>query len=161
MITMSQEGHALPASYRGISLATVFILILIVIPLTTFVTQSILGLDLETDFVTGASAYIAVGLLFFVAPIAILVEVLYAKWRKRKLRIFNIFVTAAIVLEGILVMIVFSFVVNLVFPGLSFTNEPFVGLAGLVLGLMIGLPVLTIALTSRIPRVRKYFKTMF
>ncbi len=144
-----------------LSLVFIFAVIVPLGILTPRIVQSVFRLSPDTDFLLFTSTAITIGLLIIVTPGALFTEAVYAKWRKRKLRLTNFLIMTTIMAEGIVVVNAFSFIVQFLLPGLSFTNEPFVGLAGLILGLMIGLPVLIIALTSRIPRLRSYLKAMF
>ena len=57
-------------------------------------------------------------------------------------------------------MVIVSFVFEFAYPNLSFTNGP-QGLAGLAVGLMAAMPVVTIAFTSRIPKISEYLMKIF
>lgn len=159
-MSKSQSEAELPTLYGVILLTFLFALTLTVGPLVISFVQNFLGLTVETSFIAFTRTIITLGLVTMMFPYMVLLEALYCRWKKRKFRLLDILVLAGMLGAGILVLNAFSFTVQLTLPRLSFTNEPFVGVAGLVLGLTIALPVLTVALVSRIPRVREYLKKM-
>ena len=158
---MTEETHKeLPSIYSYLTGA----LVLGLIPLIAWVSltiTSILGLDLGATFMATVRVYFTVGFLLLFFPLAIWVEFVYSRWRRRRFRPRNILIAIEMFGAGILIMILISFIFEFAFPNLSFSNEPVSGLAGLAVGLMAGLPALTIALINMIPRVRRHIKRAF
>jgi hypothetical protein len=89
-----------------------------------------------------------------------MLELFYSRWKGRKFLLRNALVYCGLFAEGILAMVIVSFVFEFAYPNLSFTNGP-QGLAGLAVGLMAAMPVVTIAFTSRIPKISEYLMKIF
>lgn len=129
--------------------------------LSLMVTQVVFKLTIETSFLAFFRTLMIFTLFIVVFPLSVAVEILYVKWKKRRLRPRNIFLGSAVIGEAVVALIVISLIFESLFPGLSFTHEPFLGASGLVLGLTVSFPIIIVGLTSRIPRLRQYVRKAF
>lgn len=162
VINMNRTGgDELPSSHVYSILLLVFAMVVVVILLSPAITRDYLQMSPDTALIPFLRVSILVMFAVILFPSSFLIELAYAHWRKRDIRLLNVLISSAIMGEAVLLMIALSFAFDFAFPRLSLTNEPFSGLAGLVLGLIVGLPTLAIGLTSRIPKVREYIKKAF
>lgn len=119
------------------------------------------GLSFENDYIPVIRLMIGSGSLVFILPGSVLSEFLWAHWKHRKFHLSGVLAGSLFLLEFVVVMFLTATIFDLLFPGLYFTREPFTGLTGLVLGLIIGLPMIAMVLTIRIPKVDAYMKKAF
>ena len=115
----------------------------------------------ETHLLASIRTILTFEFLIAIFPVSTVIEVLYVKWKGRPIRLSNILILRAIFFEFLGVMFILSWIFDMMLPGLYFTNEPILGLTGLILSLMIGLPILVTVPTSRIRRVREYVNRSF
>jgi len=150
-----------PLSYTLLVILFVFAVGLPDIWLSLHIVQNYLGLQLDSNYFKFMGLLEIIVFLIMLFPASILIEFIYSRWKKRKLRLVNIFIISAMIGEAIFCMFVFYSVFAFTFPDLSLTNEQFSGLNGLLLGLMIALPMVIVGLTSRIPKLREYVIKIF
>jgi len=150
-----------PLSYTLLVIIFVFAVGLPDIWLALHIVQNYLGLQLGSNYFLFMGMLEIIVLLIMLFPASVLIEFIYSRWKKRKLRVVNVFIMSAMISEAIFCMFVFYSVFAFTFPELSLTNEQFSGLNGLLLGLMIALPMIIVGLTSRIPKLRKYVIKIF
>ena len=155
-----KEEKELSQLYGLATIGLVFVLSPVVLWVATTITQNF-GFDASRDFIPVVRLLMTVLLPIVYFPCSIWIEFVYSRWKKRKYRLSNIFVVFGMMDAGILIMIFVSLVFELIFPRISFAQEPIQGLTGLAFGLMIGSPALTVGLLSRIPRIRRYLKRTF
>ena len=120
-----------------------------------------LGLSFETNFLAVMRLVLSLTLLVVVFPVSILIEAMWVRWRKKRFHMAGVFASALLLLESILVVFVTATVFDFLIHGLYFTEEPFIGMTGLVLGLMVALPMIFLVLTIRIPDVHTYLEKAF
>jgi len=120
-----------------------------------------LGFSFEQDFI--GSTWRMISLLFIMAsvPLSIIVEMIWDQWKNKGLSTIRVVISAMLFFESMLVISLTGLFFEVLFPGLSFTHEPFPGLTGLALGLMIGLPMLVVLFTFNIPIVRGYMRKVY
>ena len=151
------KNRSIPESYIYVSLVFTFALLFLAIWVSDLI-MTRLGSASAIGFIPFARTYISVGFASIIVPLSVMIEIIYSKWRRRGIRPLNVLVFLAIFAEYIAAMIAISFLFDSLFPGLSFQSEPFSGLTGLALGSMVGIPLIIILLTSRIPRIAVYVK---
>jgi hypothetical protein len=120
-----------------------------------------LGLNEEKAFLAFAWRVIFFGFLMTIFPMGIAIEIIWSRWKKRKLRVHSVLVVALLLLAYLLFLSLFGFIFENVFPDLYFTNEPFPGLTGLLLGFMPTLPILIVVLAGRTRKIHDYVKRAF
>lgn len=120
-----------------------------------------LGFSFQNNFMGSLWRMMSLTLIAAAFPIAVLVELMWDRWKKRKFHVLSVVVSALMLFEYVLIVSITGLIFEVAFPGLHFTNEPFPGLTGLGLGMMVGLPMLTVAFTIRIPKVRDYVRRAF
>lgn len=149
-------GEQLPDKYLYLMFA-VFFSIFIPFVLASRVIMSTLGLDPETDFLSSLRICAIFLYLIMFFPFSILLEFSFSHWKKRKFRMGEFLVFCGLFMEAMLVTLAVLFAFEFAFPRLPFSKDSY-GLAFLALALMIVLPLLVLAVTARIPRIREYGK---
>ena len=149
------SGGRLPDKHIYLMLAIFFSIFVPFIFLVDFIIRS-LGFSPEMGFIPFMRIIMSLFYLVMFVPSSILIEFFLSRWKNRKFRMGGFLVSCGIFAEAILVMLIVSFAFDLAFPGLNFNHEPFPGLTGLALGLMIAFPLISIGVTGKIPKVQKY-----
>ncbi len=152
-------AQELPLRYGIIFLLFIFIVAGLGSWFSIAMIQTVFKYNFETQFLASLRTALVLGFLVIMFPMVIAVEVIYCRWKEREFRVKNVLVGAFLVGEAILIMAVVTFVFEFAFPKLSFERDQFLG--GLALGLTIGLPVVAIGLTVKIPEVRAYLSKAF
>lgn len=129
--------------------------------LVSFDIVTYLGFNGGKDFIGAMWRLVFFGLLLVVLPTALATEIMWARMKKRRLRLLSTVSIALLMLEDCVVVAATGFALEVLFPELSFTNEPFTGMMGLALGLLVALPLLAVALTYRIKRIHSYVRKAF
>jgi len=120
-----------------------------------------LGLSFEKNLLASMRLMLSLMLLIMVLPLSIVIEVMWSRWKRRVFHTSGVLASILLLLEVVLILFMAATIFDFLFPGLHFTTEPFAGLTGLVLGLLVGLPMVAVALTIRIPKVHTYMKRAF
>jgi membrane protease YdiL (CAAX protease family) len=123
------------------------------------VLKQVFGLGPETSIATGIRVFGTFFFLMIAVPMSVMIESFYSRLKKRRFRWRNFLLLIAPVCEAILVLNIVGLAFEFAFPGLSFSHEPFAGMAGLALGMMVALPVVAIGLTGR--RFSAYLRKAF
>ena len=154
------ERYGLPSPYIYLLLLFIFAIIVPLAILSPIIVR-ILGLTTGAGLISSIYTFITLVFLIMFVPLSVMIELLYSRWKRRKFRTGSFLLLCGGFCEALLVLVVISLAFESAFPELSFTHEPFPGLAGLALGMAIGLPVIAIGLTIRIRRVREYLVKAF
>ena len=160
-IRLNEEPHERPSEFYGYALV---IFGIVISSLGMWLSVTIvrnLGSVPEMNWIAFMRNATCLMFLFVVFPMSIVVEMMYAHWKKRKPHLLGVSAIALMLLEVVAALFVTGYVFDLLFPGLSFTNEPVAGLTGTVLGLMIGLPLIVAALTIRTSKARAFLHKAF
>ncbi|MGB8780310.1 MAG: hypothetical protein WCD81_06630 [Candidatus Bathyarchaeia archaeon] len=120
-----------------------------------------LGLKEEKAFLAFAWRVVFFSFLFIFFPMSVAIEIMFSRWKKRKLRVHSVLAVALLLFVYMLVLSLIGFIFEEVFPSLYFTNEPFLGLTGLVLGFMVMLPLLIVVFTARARKIHAYIRKAF
>jgi hypothetical protein len=120
-----------------------------------------LGVGPNTGFLISMRVFITFAFIIMSIPISVMIELFYSRLKGRKFRLRNFLLLFAPLCEFMLVLNAVGLAFQLAFPRLSLTNEPFTGLTGIAIGMMVALPLLAIGLTSRIPKLRAYLMKSF
>lgn len=119
------------------------------------------GLSFERNFLVSMRLILTLMSLVVILPMSIAIEAMWTRWKNRRFRFSGVLASLALFLESLFILIVTASVFDLLFPGLYFSTEPFLGLTGVVLGLLVGLPMIAIVLTIKIPKVDALLKKAF
>lgn len=120
-----------------------------------------LGFTFENDFIGAMWRMISLELFVVILPMAVAIEIMWDHWKNRSFHFLGVVASAVMVLEDVTILSVLGLAFEIVFPGLSLAHEHFLGLTGLALGLMVGLPMLVVVLTIRIPKIRECLKKAY
>jgi uncharacterized BrkB/YihY/UPF0761 family membrane protein len=120
-----------------------------------------LGFSFDKDFIGAMWRLTFFEFLFLVFPMSIAVEIWWVREKKRKFRLRGVLASALMVFEFMLVLSVVGLVFENVLPGLFYTHEAFSGETGLVLGFLVGMPLLILVFTMRTPRIQEYLRRSF
>jgi len=116
-----------------------------------------LGVNRQTAFFPSVRVFMTFFISLTLIPIAFMTELMYSRWRKRRFQVRYALVWVGLVVEAILVMNAAFLAFQFAFPNIFFSH---VQSAALVASLMLFgtiVPV-TVAATTRIPRVLEYIK---
>lgn len=120
-----------------------------------------LGLIEEKAFLAFAWRVVFFGFLFIFFPMAVAIEIMFSRWKKRKLRVHSVLVVALLLFAYMLVLSLIGFIFEEVFPNLFHTNGPFAGWTELVLVFMVMLPLLIVVFTARTRKIHDYIRKAF
>jgi hypothetical protein len=161
-VDMSEEQDERSPETYGIVFA-IFVLILLAraLSLTWFSDTVIKAFgSFENNFVGIVWRVISLDLLLAAFPMAIAVEAMWDHWKKRRFQLRRALIPVLLIIEAITAICLTGLAFEVSFPG-YFTNKAFTWLTGLALGLLVAVPMMTLTLTIRTSRIRKYFKKAY